>query len=86
MGQWQDALTTWRKFSDGTKAGTHHWFESRYKTARALFELGKKDRACDVLTMTLVLHPDLADRELKKRFLDLKSKSCEEGLKHVEKN
>jgi tetratricopeptide (TPR) repeat protein len=81
-GQWQKALETWRKFSDGVEAGTYHWFQSRYRTAIALYQLGKKERACAVTTMTLVLHPNFDDDELKKKFLDFKFERCKgEALK-----
>ena len=33
-GNWEEALTTWRKFSKGLKTGSYYWFESRYRTAR----------------------------------------------------
>jgi len=79
-GQWKEALISWRTFSDGVKAGSVRWFESRYGTASALNKLGKKDRACSIITMTLVLHPDLGSDKLKQKYLDLKSEICEEGL------
>jgi tetratricopeptide (TPR) repeat protein len=75
-GQWQKALNTWRKFSNGVEAGTYHWFQSRYRTANALHQLGKTEKACAVTTMTLVLHPHFDDDELKKLFLDFKSERC----------
>ncbi|MGD9222201.1 MAG: tetratricopeptide repeat protein [Desulfobacteraceae bacterium] len=75
-GQWQKALETWRKFSDGVEAGTHHWFQSRYRTAVALHQLGKTERACTVVTMTLVLHPNFNGDELKKKFLDFQLERC----------
>ncbi|MBW1894701.1 MAG: tetratricopeptide repeat protein [Deltaproteobacteria bacterium] len=75
-GQWKDALMIWRRFSDGVKAGTYHWFESRYRTALALTRIGENSKACDVLTITLVLHPDFGNDELKEKYLDLKSEIC----------
>ena len=74
--KWQEALDTWRKFSDGVKSGTYHWFESRYRTALAQIHLGNNPKACEILTVTMVLHPDLGSEELAKKYVDLKSKTC----------
>lgn len=76
-GEWREALETWRRFSDGVREGTPHWFESRYGTAYAFNKLGEKEKACQVLTMTLVLHPDLGSDALRARYLALKSETCE---------
>jgi len=75
--QWEEALRAWRKVTDGVKAGTVHWFESRYHTALCLQKLGKTNKACTIIRMTSVLHPDLGDPELSERFLGLKTKICE---------
>jgi len=75
--QWGKALIAWRRFSDGVKAGTYHWLESRYRTPNALNKLGQTDKACAVITMTIVLHPDLGGHQLKTKFLGLKSKICD---------
>jgi tetratricopeptide (TPR) repeat protein len=75
-GQWAEALDVWRRFSNGVEADTYHWFESRYRTAWAFAKLGNNKKACDILTITLVLHPDLGNDELKESFLNLKSKIC----------
>jgi tetratricopeptide (TPR) repeat protein len=77
-GQWERALETWRRFSDGVQLGTHHWFVSRYETAKALEQLGMLDRACAVAQMTLVLHPDLGDDELANEFVQIRSRTCAE--------
>jgi tetratricopeptide (TPR) repeat protein len=77
-GQWQLALETWRRFSDGVQLGTHHWFVARYETGKALEQLGMLDRACAVAKMTLVLHPDLGDDELAEDFGQLRSRTCTE--------
>ena len=77
-GQWEDALATWRRFSDGVKEGTYHWFESRYKTALAHEKLGNTKRACDILTITMVLHPDLGSDELTRKYQTLKNEICKE--------
>ena len=75
--QWEEALHAWRRVTDGVKAGTYHWFESRYHTAAVLHKLGKTEKACAILTMTRILHPDLGDPELSVKFSRLKSKICE---------
>jgi lipopolysaccharide biosynthesis regulator YciM len=76
--QWEEALKIWRKFSDGVKSGTYHWFESRYKTAYALAKLGDNSKACEILNITMVLHPDLGSTELKEKYLRLKAVTCKE--------
>jgi len=77
-GQWQHALEVWRRFSDGVQDGTHHWFVSRYETARALEQLGMLDRTCAIAKMTLVLHPDLGDEELAHDFEQMRARTCPE--------
>jgi len=84
MGQWEQAHLTWRRFSTGIKEGSYHWFDSRYRTAWALIQLDKPGEACDVLTMTLVLHPDFGDDELKNKFVDLRAQYCSGDRKHVQ--
>lgn len=74
--QWEKALKIWRKLSDGVKSGTYHWFESRYKTAYALSKLGDTAKACEILNITMVLHPDLGSDELREKYLALKAKIC----------
>jgi tetratricopeptide (TPR) repeat protein len=77
--QWEDALATWRQFSDGVKEGTFHWYESRYKIARAHMKLGHSQKACEILTITLVLHPDLGNDTLAGQYQDLKNDVCQGG-------
>ena len=74
--KWEKALNTWRKFSDGVKSGTYHWFESRYRTAVSLTKLEDNKKACDILTITMVLHPDLGSEALTKKYMDLKTAIC----------
>lgn len=76
LGEWEKALSCWRRFSEGVKAGTAYWYESRYRTATALIELGKRDKACTIAKMTRVLHPDFDDDELEKKFDDLSNEVC----------
>jgi tetratricopeptide (TPR) repeat protein len=76
QGAWLQALQVWRKFSDGVEAGTYHWFQSRYRTAVALHQLGETELACTVTTMTRVLHPDFGDDELERKFQELETNLC----------
>jgi len=76
-GQWKEALKTWRKFSTGVKNGSHYWFESRYHTAKALYKLGQTKAACEILSMTIILHPKLRDEEFKTEFMKLKNNICD---------
>jgi tetratricopeptide (TPR) repeat protein len=78
QAQWRQALEIWRKFSDGVEAGTYHWFQSRYRTAVALHQLGETGKACTVVTMTRVLHPDFGDDELEMKFSEMESRLCKE--------
>jgi len=78
-GKWEEALAAWRKLSTGLKAGGYYWFEARYGTALALKELNRPKEACEVITMTEVLHPDLRDEAFKACFLKLKDEVCEKG-------
>jgi len=75
-GQWEDALMTWRRFSDGVRPGTDHWFETRYRTAVTLEALGRVDKACDILTVTLLLHPDMGNEKLTNKYIELKKTLC----------
>jgi tetratricopeptide (TPR) repeat protein len=75
--QWEEALTTWRKFSEGFKTGSHYWFESRYHTAKVLNKLGKRDKACEITTMIEVLHPTLRDEQFREKFILLHGDVCE---------
>jgi tetratricopeptide (TPR) repeat protein len=74
--QWEEALVTWRKFSEGFKTGSHYWFESRYHTAKVLHKLGKRDKACEITTMIEVLHPTLRDEQFRKKFILLHGDVC----------
>jgi len=77
MKRWEEALETWRNFSRGLEPGSYYWFESRYRTAHVLDMLGNTEDACNIITMTHVLHPDLRDKDFKERFMNLKTKICE---------
>jgi tetratricopeptide (TPR) repeat protein len=75
--QWEEALATWRKFSEGFKTGSHYWFESRYHTAKVLNKLGKQDKACEITTMIEVLHPTLRDEQFREKFIVLHRDVCD---------
>ena len=75
-GNWEEALATWRKFSKGLKTGSYYWFESRYRTAKVLNQLDRRDEACEITTMIHVLHPELRDESFKKKFMELQKEVC----------
>ena len=75
-GNWEEALATWRKFSKGLKTGSYYWFESRYRTAKVLNQLDRRDEACEITTMLHVLHPELRDERFKKKFMELQKEVC----------
>jgi len=75
-GQWQSALEIWRKFSKGLDSGSDQWFEYRLRIIHAYMMIGKNDKACEIITMTQVLHPDLRDEKLLADMQALKSKVC----------
>ncbi len=50
--------------------------DARFRTAQALSRLAKKKDACEVITVTQSLHPDLQDEELKARFARLRDEVC----------
>jgi len=72
-GNWKKALSIWRKLNADIDTSSFYWFESKYRTARALKHLGKPDEANVIITMTQVLHPDLGNEELKEKFIQLKN-------------
>lgn len=78
-GQWEDAMTVWKGFTDQVKAGSPIWIESRYRTAYAFKMLGKKDAACTIVTATLTVHPDGGNEQMKKKYLELQPEVCEKG-------
>jgi len=75
-GNWEEALATWRKFSKGLKTGSYYWFESRYRTAKVLNQLDRRDESCEITTMIHVLHPELRDESFKKKFMELQKEVC----------
>lgn len=79
-GQWEEALATWRKFSKGLRTGSYYWFESKYRTAMVLNQLEKGDKACEIVTVIQVLHPELRDEKFKKKFTKLQKEVCGKEL------
>jgi tetratricopeptide (TPR) repeat protein len=75
-GNWEEAIATWRKFSKGLKTGSYYWFESRYRTAKVLNQLDRRDESCEITTMIHVLHPELRDESFKKKFMELQKEVC----------
>lgn len=75
-GHWEEALANWRKFSKGLRTGSYYWFESKYRTAKVLNQLEKGDKACEIVTVIQVLHPDLRDEKFKKKFTKLQKEVC----------
>jgi len=80
-GNWEEALETWRTFSKGLKTGSYYWFESRYKTAKVLNQLDRRDESCEITTMIHVLHPELRDESFKKKFMELQKEVCGKDVK-----
>ncbi len=77
QGKWEEALASWKKFSRGLKTGSYYWFESRYRTAVVLDQIGKRDKACEVITVMQVLHPELRDKKFREKFIQLQKDICE---------
>jgi tetratricopeptide (TPR) repeat protein len=75
-GQWQEALDMWKRYTQGLKTDSYEWFEARYRTANVLNQLGKVDEACEIITMTQVLHPALQDETVKGKFMQLQKEVC----------
>jgi tetratricopeptide (TPR) repeat protein len=75
-GDWEKALSYWRQFSEGVKTGSPLWYDARFRTAKALIALGKKDKACTLIKMTRVLHPEFGDAALAKKYDDLSLETC----------
>jgi len=74
--EWEQAAASWRKLTRGLQPGTPRWFDARRRTVLSLKELGDIKQACDYATMTLVLHPDIADPETARMFEQLRQDLC----------
>ena len=77
QADWEQAVSAWRKLTRGLEPGTPRWFEARRHTITAMQALGSLKQACDYATMTLVLHPNIADPETAQTFKQLRKEVCE---------
>ncbi len=75
-GQWLSALEIWRKFSKGLESGSEQWFEYRLRVIRAYTMMGRYEKACELISMTQVLHPNLKNEKLLDEMQELKGKVC----------
>jgi len=75
-GNWKAALEVWRKFSRGLEAGSDQWFEYRWRIVNAYVMMGKNKEACEIISMTQVLHPNLENKKLIEEMERLKRESC----------
>jgi len=78
-GKWQSALDVWRNFSKGVKEESYYWFESRYRIARAHNRMGENGKACEIITMIQVLHPEFREAQLLDKMIKLQNEVCENG-------
>jgi hypothetical protein len=56
--------------------GSYHWYESRYRSAKAAVELGNKDRACEIIKTTFTLHPEKGDDNLVNKLQVMQMEIC----------
>jgi len=75
-GNWEQALEMWRTYSKGIEEGSDAWLDARYRIALAHSKMGRKQAACEVLTMIRVLHPDGGDGALRSKILALEKVVC----------
>jgi len=83
QGNWDQALEMWRTYSKGIEEGSAAWLDARYRIALANSKMGRKQAACDVITMIRVLHPDAGDEALRAKILALEKAVCGEGVQGV---
>ena len=67
----------WRSYSKGIEEGSAAWLDARYRIALAHSKMGRKQAACEVITMIRVLHPDVEDEALRTKILALEKTVCE---------
>ena len=79
QGNWDQALEMWRTYSKGIGEGSAAWLDARYRIALAHSKMGRKQAACEVITMIRVLHPDVEDEGLLKKILSLEKAVCGKG-------
>lgn len=75
INQWQNAVQTWRRLTDGLPSGSEAWFNARYQTAVAYLQLNRSDRACTIATMVRVLYP-ASQPEYAEKFAVLERDNC----------
>lgn len=73
---WTEAYDNWQRFMDRVEAGSYHWYESRYRSATASVELGKKDRACEIIKTTLAHNSEQGEDHLIKKFQLMQLEIC----------
>ena len=66
----------WRSYSKGIEEGSAAWLDARYRIAQAHSKMGRKQAACEVMTMSRVLHPNVEDEGLRKKILSLEEAVC----------
>ncbi len=75
-GKWQAALEIWRRFCKGLESGSDQWFEYRWRIIHAYSMMKMDKEACEIISMTQVLHPNPGNQELIVKMQDLKNKVC----------
>lgn len=76
QGNWDQALEMWRTYSREIEEGSAAWIDARYRIALAHSKMGRKQAACDVITMIRVLHPNVKDEGLLNKILSLEKAVC----------
>jgi len=76
-GNWNAALDIWTKLARGLPPGSHQWFEARYRTAQAFIKLGKIKDACEILSITQRLHPEISNDALRDDYMQLQNTACQ---------
>lgn len=76
-GNWNAALDVWSKCTRGLPPGSHRWFEARYRTAQAFVKLGNTKDACEMLSITRKLHPEISNDELSEDYTQLQNAACQ---------
>jgi tetratricopeptide (TPR) repeat protein len=79
QGNWDQALEMWRSYSKGIEAGSDAWLDARYRIAMAHSKMGRKQAACEVITMIRVLHPEAGDEAFRAKMVDLERMVCVKG-------
>ncbi len=75
-GDWEKVRDDWAAIARGLAPGSHRWLEARYRCARAYVELGKSRDACEMLSLTRSLYPQLESDELRDDYAKLQTRAC----------